>query len=62
MSQSGSEKIQRIYPYGKPFKFISLPNVMHKYLELDLDFYLFIYFILYLLQTRWNVFSAIFQS
>ena len=41
MSQSGSKKIQRIQPYGKPLRFISLPNVMHEYLKLDLYFFFF---------------------
>ena len=39
MSQSGSKKIQGIQPYGKPLRFISLPNVMHEYLKLDLYFF-----------------------
>ena len=37
MPQSGSKKKESNHIYGKPFKFISLPNVMYEYLKLDLD-------------------------
>ena len=39
MLQSGSKKHKEsTHIYGKPFRFISLPNFMHEYLNLDLDF------------------------
>ena len=37
--QDGSKKYKEsTHIHGKPPKFISLPNVMHEYLKLDLDF------------------------
>ena len=39
MPQNGSKKYKESsHIYGKPFRFISLPNVMHEYLNIDLGF------------------------
>ena len=39
MPQSGSKKYKESSQiYGKPFRFISVPNVMYEYLKRDLDF------------------------